>query len=29
MRHSSVKVTEIYSHLSPEHKIKAVDKLKY
>ncbi len=27
--HSSVKVTEIYSHLSPEHKIKAVNKLTY
>jgi integrase len=29
MGHSSIKVTEIYSHLSPEHKIKAVKRLKY
>ena len=29
MGHSSVKVTEIYSHLSPEHKVKAVNKLTY
>ena len=29
MGHSSLKVTEVYSHLSPAHKIKAVEKLKY